>query len=94
MSVKMKLQFGLGMTFILATAGAIGVMAQTQKVADPLRTNETANVALTSDPKKVSAKESSAAPVAETSDRTSEAKPDERQFKYGCQPWCGHECSD
>jgi hypothetical protein len=86
MSFKMKLQFGLGTTFILAIAGAISIMAQTQKVADPLRTNETANVALTSDPKKVSAKESSAASLAETSNRVSEAKPDDGNSNTAANP--------
>lgn len=73
MSIIPKLQTALSVVFILTTAGAISVTAQTQAVADSSSTSAATNAATTSEPKKAEGTKPASAPAENTApDKTSE----------------------
>jgi hypothetical protein len=73
MSLNSKLRTALGVVFILTTAGAISVTAQTQAVADSSSTSAATNAATTSEPKKAEGTKPASAPSENpASDKTSE----------------------
>ena len=77
MSFIPKLKTTLGVAFILATAGAISVRAQTQAVAENPSTNASANASRTSELKKTSSLTSAVALVENTApDKPSETTRD------------------
>jgi hypothetical protein len=73
MSLNSKLRTALGVVFILTTAGAISVTAQTQAVADSSSTSAATNAATTSEPKKAEGTKPASAPSEHPApDKTSE----------------------
>jgi hypothetical protein len=73
MSLNSKLRTALSMVFILTTAGAISVTAQTQAAADSSSTMTIASAATTNEPRKAESKKPSTAP---SKNKTSEVSRD------------------